>query len=156
MSTACSPCICRDEACDRLEIHLAHDVGKPVVQNTTGGKVPRERGDDDDERSGSARLAWQRSAPKALTRAIARATSRTYPKHYDAILHEVQKDYGACNSRTVQRHLRRLVERGHVLQVDLGKRLFAYLRPGSKMAGDIDLLREQISDLMDLAGPRYA
>jgi hypothetical protein len=40
--------------------------------------------------------------------------------------------------------LARLVERGHILRIDLGQQLFAYLRPGSNLVGDISLMREQI------------
>jgi hypothetical protein len=79
-----------------------------------------------------------------LDHAIAKATSQIYPRHLDAIVRHVHADYGPCTSRAIQRRLVRLVERGHILRIDLGKQLYAYLRPGSKLVNEIDLMREQI------------
>src|SRR3990172_3495241 len=124
---------CRDENCSRIDLHLVH-----IVEMISEQPEPP---------SLAKRPPWRSPAPKALDHSIAKATSRTYPRHFDAILHEVEADYGDCNPRTVQRGLRKLVERGHILRIDLGRHLYAYVRPGSKLVNDIDLLREQIFDL---------
>jgi len=131
-------CLCRDEACDRIELHLAHEVTtvepKPAYSR---GQLP----------------AWKRPAPKALDHAIAKATSKTYPRHFGAILQLVEADYGACIERTVHRRLKRLVQRGHILRIDLGRSLYAYLRPGSPMVNDIALMREQCFDAFNSSVP---
>jgi len=129
--------LCRNENCDRIELHLKH-------------KVPRcpKRVEPS---SNSASVPWKRPAPKALDRSIAKATSKLYALPFEVILREVENDYGTCIPRTVQRHLRTLVARGHLLRVDLGRRLHGYLRPGSNMLNDLDLLREQVSSMTSYA-----
>lgn len=128
--------LCRDEACERIELHLAHEVI---------GNEKRE------PKSSSPLPAWVRPSPRALDHSIARATSKTYPRHFAAILQVVENDYGACNSRTVLRRLLRLVDRGHILRIDLGSQLYAYLRPGSPLVNDIDLMREQCLAAMSVS-----
>ena len=86
----------------------------------------------------------------AATPEPAKSISRTYPKPFHVILRDVEEDYGEVNPRTAQRRLKRLVERGHLLRIDLGRRLYAYLRPGSTMVHDADLMREQLDDLVTL------
>jgi hypothetical protein len=125
--------VCRDENCDRVDLHPSHSV----VTHRVKRKKP----------SVSRRLPWRQPAPRALDHSIAKATSKTYPRHFQAILHEVKEDYGDCNSRTVIRRLGRLVKRGHILRLDLGRSLYAYVRPGSNLANDIELVREQIEGL---------
>ena len=125
---------CRDERCDRIGLHLKHKL--------SGRREP------DYEESKSTRTPWQRPAPRALDHSIAKAVSKTYPKSLDLILNDVVHDYGDCCMRTVQRRLKRLVERGHILRIDLGQRLYAYIRPGSNMISEVDLMREQIETLM--------
>lgn len=136
---------CRDEMCPRMDLHRAHamdegeDFRRERVKTEVRGRASR-----------SSRLPWKRPCPKALDHSIVKAVSETYPKHISAIVADVRDDYGTIGSsesslhRHVQRHLARLVEHGHILRVDLGQRLFAYLRPGSKLASDVDLIREQI------------
>jgi hypothetical protein len=122
--------LCRDEDCDRIELHLEHEV------------EPKEP--EKEQPSRSATAPWKRSSPKGLDRSIAKATSQLYALPFEAILRHVENDYGTCIPRTVQRHLRTLVDRGHLLRIDLGRRLHGYLRPGSNMVNDLDLMREQI------------
>jgi len=128
--------LCRDDECDRIGIHLAHDVTR---------KPERKY------KSVSPRAVWDRASPKALDHSIALATSKTYPRHFSAILQIVENDYGSCNYRTVARRLKRLVQRGHLLRIDLGQQLYAYLRPGSPMEREIDLMREQCCDAIEAA-----
>jgi hypothetical protein len=122
--------LCRNESCDRIELHRKHRVIS---------KQPKK----ESSRSTIAE-PWRRSAPLALSESITKATPSTHALPYEVLLREVENDYGECCSRTVQRHLRTLVERGHVLRIDLGRRLYGYLRPGSNMVNDLDLLREQV------------
>ena len=132
---------CRDEQCERVELHLAHaSCPQHACKRSASSK--------------SKRAPWERSAPKALDHSIAKAVSKTYPKHLDAILREVEDDYGTGPTpsalyRAVQRHLAQLVTRGHILKIDLGRTLYAYLRPGSSLVSDVELMREQIENMID-------
>jgi hypothetical protein len=154
MKTANATRLCRDENCERFEVHYEHECG--VVDDS-------EQDDDTVDVSLSywptwvkareavtrrAEAPWRKSAPKALDHSIAKSISRTYPKPFHVILRDVEEDYGEVNPRTAQRRLKKLVERGHFLRIDLGRRLYAYLRPGSTLVHDTDLMREQLDDLV--------
>jgi predicted transcriptional regulator len=129
---------CRDESCHRIDLHPAHAVTAIRVTEAP---------------STSPREPWKRSAPRALDHSIAKATSKTYPRHFKAILREVEEDYGECIDRTVARRLARLVKRGHILRIDLGRHLYAYLRPGSSLVNDVDLIREQLEAMFASSVP---
>jgi hypothetical protein len=138
---------CRNEFCERDELHAEHEDFSEEIKN----EARRQLG----PKSKSKRKPWERPAPKALDHSIVSAVSYVYPKHLDAILRDVEDDYGSGPTRgalyrAVGRHLAQLVARGQVLRVDLGRQLYAYLRPGSSLVGDVDLIREQIYDLMDM------
>jgi hypothetical protein len=126
--------LCRDDRCERTEVHLAHAITHAPPAPKTLTKSVKE--------------PWRRRDPRALDHCIAKAVSQTYPRHIAAIVEEVRQDYGACNLRTVQRHLQRLVQRGHLLRIDIGRSLYAYLRPGSSMAHERALMLTQIEDLI--------
>lgn len=128
-----SLCVCRNEHCDRVELHPAH-----WLRGTSEAPEPS---------SSSAKVPWIRSAPEALDESITRAVSLTYPRVFTTIAQMVEEDYGSCNLRTVHRRLKRLVQRGHLLRIDLGKQLYAYLKPGSSLVNDVDLMREQCFDI---------
>lgn len=132
--------LCRDDRCDRTEVHEIHALNAALSE-------PRAR------KTESRKAPWRRNDPRALDHCIAKAVSQTYPRHIAAIVEEVRQDYGTCNLRTVQRHLQRLVQRGHLLRIDIGRSLYAYLRPGSSMAHERELMLTQIEDLiMDMRG----
>lgn len=115
--------VCRDERCAREELHCAHEVdGQEQAEDRQG------------------------HADEALIESIARAITPAVPKSSLMLYHDVENDYGSVNKRTFYRYLKRLVERGIVLRIDLGDRLYAYLHPASKMRHDLDLLHEQIRD----------
>jgi hypothetical protein len=138
-------CICREEHCDRVGVHLAHGVVPPPKKER-----PPTPG----------RALWKRPSSKALDNAIAKATSKYWATHFGAILREVRNDYGTAESehsleRAVYRHLKKLVARGHIVKLDLGLSFAAYLRPGSKLLNDIDYLREQMVDQLEVHG-QYA
>jgi hypothetical protein len=127
--------LCRDEDCDQLGLHEEHTI-KPLRRRAS---MPATYSEDDPP--------WRRPAKKALDHSIAKAVLQTYPKPFEVIMRDVEYDYGSCNMRTVQRRLRALVQRGHLLQINLGKRIYAYVRPGSNMLNDHALMREQIESL---------
>lgn len=128
-------CICRDEFCEVVEVHPAHPVKKPRKERAPA----------------PGRELWKRSSPKALDHAIAKATSKYRPTHFSEILREVENDYGRAETphaleRAVYRHLKKLVERGQILKLDLGLSFAAYIRPKSRLLNDLGLMREQMAD----------
>lgn len=164
---------CRDEMCDRLGLHYARRTcgedfrnkikseakqklkhnGRPRWRKLREGEEPPKdaevRAYPDGSRSYAMTQPWHLSAPRALDHCIAKAVSKTYPKPIDVIFDEIQDDYGECDRRAVERHLKKLVDRGQLLRVDLGRRLSAYLRPGSSLVKDVTLMREQIEALYE-------
>jgi len=138
-------CYCRSEDCEIVELHEAHEI-------TTKRKPERA--------ASEGRPLWRRSSSKALDRSIANATSRHWPTHFGAILREVENDYGTAESpqaleRAVYRHLRKLVERGQIIKLDIGLSMAAYIRPKSKLLKDLGMIREQMYDRLETNG-QYA
>lgn len=130
--------VCRDERCTKSGIHAPHKLrGSSAEARST-------------KKNFAGKSPWQMSAKKALTNAIAKATSITYPTHFKKLLDDVENDYGVCCDRQVYRALKILVERKQIIKMDLGGNLFAYVRPGSKLVNDPGLVREQIMGAIDL------
>lgn len=136
--------ICRDESCDRDDIHYCHDV-EPL-------KEPKPR---------SSRKPWELPAPEALDEAIVRAVSDVRPKPFTMLANDVVNDFGSLGQniksgeRRLHRRIRALVEQGRILRIDIGNTLFAYLKPTSRIATDLDFIREAISDcLTETSGRR--
>ncbi len=128
--------ICRDESCDCEEIHLVHDV------------IPAKK----DPKPRSTREPWMLPAPEALDEAIVRAVSDIRPKPFTTIANDVVNDFGSLGEnaksgeRKLHRRIKALVNQGRILRIDIGNTLFAYLRPSSRIADDLDYIREVIAD----------
>jgi hypothetical protein len=137
---------CRNEFCEREELHAEHQDFSDEIKNEIRKRLePKSKG---------KRPPWKRPAPKALDHSIISAVSYVYPKRLDTIVCDVENDYGsgpthAALYQAVLRHLSQLVACGQILRIDLGRRLFAYLRPGSSLVKDVGLMREQILDEID-------
>lgn len=127
--------VCRNEHCTRVEVHAPHRVAKVAAP-------PPSR---------STRPPWTRDDPRALTGAVARATSKAYPVHFAEIAREVRDDYGTCADRTVYRYLAKLVARGHVVKLDVGLTCAAYLRPKSKLIAAPDAVREYMLGVLEIS-----
>jgi hypothetical protein len=103
----------------------------------------------------SADAPWKLRAPAALDDSILKSVSPCTPRVFSQIIPIVEDDFGSlgptCDSgiRRVQRHLKSLCDAGRVLKIDLGQRLFAYLAPESRLASDIDTIRDQLADVID-------
>lgn len=130
MSIAWDPSvICCDENCERTDLHRKHLVAKRPPSE------PHHRP--------------KKSDPKTLTGAVARAVSRT-PKVFREIVRDVVDDYGkvspteASAERSIHRHLKKLVERGQIIKLDLGFTFAVYLRPKSRWLRDPEAIREYI------------
>jgi hypothetical protein len=130
--------ICRHESCDIEGIHPWHQV--------RCRKEPKPR---------SNKAPWNLPAPNALDDAIVRAVSDVRPRHFAALLQEVENDFGTLAEnrksgiRRMHRHLKQLVDAGRVLRIEIGETLFAYLKPTSRVAKDVLFLREQILESID-------
>lgn len=128
--------ICRDERCPIIAIHELHDIRH--MRFRSGPK------------SKSTRLPWKRPAPEILDEVIVETTSLYRPKRFQELYHDVQADYGEiaasepASLRQVHWHLERLIHAGRVWRADLGDRLYAYLRPGSKVMRDFSFLRDLV------------
>lgn len=92
---------------------------------------------------------WTSHSSNALDDSILRATSDCVPRTLAQLVPLVEDEYGRIAEtdisafRRMQRHLRRLSDAGQVLQVDLGKRMFAYVAPSARVR-DADAIRERI------------
>ena len=128
--------ICQVEHCDRLGIHAPHPVPAPPPERAI--RI-------------TARPPWQQDDPRALTGAVARATSKAYPVHFAEIAREVRDDYGTCADRTVYRYLAKLVARGHVVTVDVGLTCAAYVRPKSRLLAAPDAIREYMLGKLEVS-----
>jgi hypothetical protein len=128
--------ICKAEHCERIELHEAHELPAPGP-----GKPVRP----------TSQPPWRHDAPKALTGAVARATSKAYPVHFAEIVREVRDDYGTCADRTVYRYLAKLVARGHVVKVDVGLTCAAYVRPKSRLLEAPDAIREYMLGKLEVS-----
>ncbi len=136
--------ICRNEFCVIEELHAPHQV--------RSRKEPRPR---------SHRPPWVLPAPIALDESILRAVSDVVPRHFMAIVDLVQNDFGSLGDneysgqRRVHRRLRILADVGSVLRIDVGKRMFAYLKPTSRIARDVAFIRDLMRDVIDAPGGYY-
>ena len=126
--------ICRDDNCEIMGVHGHHEV------LTQEREAPRKSGAQHD--------------PKALLGSIAKATSKAYPMNFSAIVREVVDDYGTCSERTIYRYLRKLIDRGQILKLDLGLSVDAYIRPKSRLLRDLPGLRDYMLGLLEIAPTR--
>src|SRR3990172_8887183 len=101
--------ICRDDACDRLDLH----------PRCTG--CIRSRINDSTYRTRSKRYAiepWRAYAAGALRESVRNAVSFVEPRNFATIVSIVENDYGACCERSVHRHLSLLRSFGKIIRLD--------------------------------------
>ncbi len=113
------------------------------------GRIQTVRGLDE-KPSKSFRDPWVLPAPEALDESILRACSDCMPRVLTQLASIVENDYGSLGNeesgfRRLQRRLKKLCEAGALLQIDLGKRLFAYVSPRARSL-DVDSIRDVIMD----------
>lgn len=138
--------ICRNEHCSgRPELHLAHRVRS---RSRDPGFCTRSKH--------YAHQPWKMHSPAALREAVFAAVSLVEPRNFLTIWREVQDDYGSTCGRSVHRHLSALMRDGihlydgsfgRVVRLDFRGRAHAYLREGSRLVNDPDLVYEQIMNL---------
>lgn len=131
-----SESICRDDDCIIVEMHHRHRV--------VATPQPHSRADL------TVTPPWKRDDPDALAEAVVRACSEAYPKHFSAIARDVRDDYGACTDRTVYRYLRKVIDRGLLIKLDLGLAFAAYIRPKSRLLNDLDSLRDYMLGVVEM------
>lgn len=131
--------ICRSDSCEIEEVHTVSlcktDRRGGIVQPPV--KVTK-------------RPAWMQDDPEGLAEAVRRAVPKTLPINFTAITNKVRNDYGDLTERTVYRHVKKLVMRGELLKLNLQLGFAAYVRPGSKLLGDLSQMRDVMADLVDL------
>jgi hypothetical protein len=131
--------ICREDDCDIEGIHEPHEVRAKKEQQ------PR-----------SKREPWKlMNSPEALDESIMRVINRLNVASFQAIFHEVENDFGSIGAtpntgdRTLHRHLVMLCRAGRLLRVDVGQRMYAYLKPSAKFARDVDFVRDILDNFRD-------
>lgn len=123
--------VCRDENCHRRDLHRPHLVETRPPPTLHHRPNPNKK------------PLWQRNDPKGLTGAVARAVDKT-PKRFIEIVRDVRDDYGNVTERSVYRHVKKLVERGHLIKLDLGLTFAAYIRPKARLLKDPEAMRDFI------------
>ena len=98
----------------------------------------------------SKRPAWLKDDPEGLQESVRRAVPKTLPTNFSAIVDKVTNDYGAVTERTIYRHVKKLVERGELLKLNLRLGFAAYARPTSKLLSDPSEMRDIMTGLVDL------
>jgi hypothetical protein len=130
---------CRDENCERLDVHepgagrCMKRWGREILYRTRSRRFHDE--------------PWRAHHFGALRESVYNATSTVQPRTFSLILGIVENDYGSCCPRSLHRHLASLRSGGSVIRMDFTGRLHAYLRAGSKLVDEPDLVLEQIIDL---------
>lgn len=145
--------ICLDEDCDREGIHRKHLVAKRPPPE------PHHRP--------SRQPLWKQDDPQGLIEALIRTTSGGQPFKIDEIFRGVRDDYGSVSERTVYRYVNRLVDAGLLVKIEskrerrrressnysrhrivakinLGLSFSAYIKPGARLLGDPEAMREYI------------
>lgn len=121
--------VCRAEGCPFPGIHAKHRKGivRVVEAHHRPGGTP-----------------WKAADPDGLAEAILKAVSERTPKWFQEIAPDVRDDYGNITDRTIWRGLRKLVDAGKLLRLDLGLAFSAYMRPvvGKRPAGSFDSVAE--------------
>jgi hypothetical protein len=126
--------ICRDDACPRVGIHRKH---------LTALHAPPEP-----HHRPTRRPAWEQDDPEGLAASVLRAT-KMRPVVISEIVRDVRDDYGTVHERTIYRHVRRFVELGVLIKLDLGFTFAAYIRPGARLLADPSSMREMIEGELD-------
>ena len=130
--------VCRDERCELLGVHIR------------GEHCVKLRGRESLYRTRSRRHAtqpWRAYNYEALHESVYNAVSLTEPRNFGMVLSLVENDYGTCCERSVHRHLGTWRQSGGIVRLDFNGRIHAYLRAGSRLIADPDLVLEQILDV---------
>lgn len=130
--------ICRDDRCELVGIHVA------------GKHCQRVRSRESQYRTRSRKHAgqpWRAYNYEALHESVYSAVSLVEPRSFSSILATVENDYGTCCDRSVHRHLNSWRQSGEIVRMDFRGRIHAYLRAGSRLLSDPELVLEQMLDL---------
>ena len=131
--------VCRDEECEIEGVHTLSLCRK----NRHGGVLQPPV-------KVSKRPAWLKDDPDGLQESVRRAVPKTLPTNFSAIVDKVVNDYGNVTERTVYRHVRKLVERGELLKLNLRLGFAAYARPTSKLVSDLPGMRDIMTAIVDI------
>lgn len=127
--------ICQDDECTQEDLHPAHVkqrrslTSAPVLTARLRAKPKPTSG------------PWQKRDAEGLRDSILRAIGAR-PMMISWISRDVRDDYGSCNDRTIYRYVRRLVDTGAIVKVDLGLHFCVYVQPGARALKDRESLRD--------------
>lgn len=126
--------ICRDEACDRVDLHAPHRVRRQAQPDA----APVSHVD--------AAAPGGGYVMDGLDESILRAAQVYEVRSYTQIFAAVRDDYGSCGERRVYRRIAKLIQHRHLARI--GSRhdnLTAYVRAGSPLLKGPFVLHEQIA-----------
>lgn len=166
--------ICRNEFCTIEELHSPHDwlricgscrfswVDDEHCPKCNRKKSRRIRLHGRKEcQPRSNRPPWVLPAPVALDEAILRSVSDVVPRNFSTIINLIENDFGSLGDnrmsgmRRVHRRIRILTNVGSILRIEVWQRMFAYLKPTSRIARDVEFIRDLMADVTDAPGGYY-
>jgi hypothetical protein len=118
--------ICRDDNCEKTDLHAAHDVPRRRVKSGA-----RKKQND-----------WD---PDGLSETVLKVVCDTeWPLAFSDVKSAVLNDFGSTTDRAIHRHLARLEEKKKIMRLELGLAFAAYIKPSSRFLKDPDNLREHL------------
>lgn len=150
--------VCRDEWCPIVELHMANDDRhgdrekrdeiKPRPHHRPRAKAPLAP-----KPLHPNYVPWKQADTQGLLNSVMKATNGRVPVWFQEIRDEVRDDYGDVADRTVWRAIKKLVERGALIKLDIGLAFAAYIRPIGKKgrkAGRLDDINEMREYMLGL------
>jgi hypothetical protein len=127
--------ICRDDRCDLDWVHPSHEI-LDVDSRAKRTRIRRWRDQP-----------WRLNCVDALRDSVLTGVSSIEPRNFATVYSFVENDYGSCCPRSVHRHLASLKAGGQIVRLDFRGNVHAYLRAGSRLIRDPDLVMEQVAML---------
>jgi hypothetical protein len=127
--------LCRDDRCELEGVHWRHKINEPAPK---GRRIRSRRWQME---------PWRLNCSDALRACVFASVSTTEPRNFATVLSLVENDYGSCCSRSVHRHLAQLRSERNIVRLDFPGNIHAYLKAGSRLIRDPDLVHEQVAML---------
>ncbi len=136
--------ICRDDAC---EVDGLHRRGRMCKRSENHAPRAHHRP--------LAKPVWQQPDPDGVLESIKKAVPEIRPVWFQQVSSDVRNDFGDVGDRTIWRGLKKLVERGELLRLDLGLAFHAYIKPvrrGERVPCrlDPDEMREYMLSIVEI------
>lgn len=134
---------CRDERCQRLDLHAVHGDALLASPRARQRRKRLLGWADDPFEPGGGEPRIQVVLDEVILRAVG-----TSPKNFSTLYNDVVNDFGSVHVRRLHRRLALLTQLRKVVCVDLGSSLRGYVRPDSRLLRDAEGLRERLEDLV--------